>query len=782
MAAKYPDRQRPPGLFEGRPALKALVVYSTGIIIGNYLPLAPIAVLFLTISVAVSAGIFHFRSCHQTTTILLYISLLLCGTAQYKIASSGFPPTHVGKIAESGNTVTIIGEIVEEPDIRTDKTYLVVEVDSLTWRKRDLQSSGRIRIKIKELSTSFSFRDRVKFTGNLFIPGGPRIPGGFDYAMYLINREIFGMIVLSRGDDIKIIEKPSPPWWRSFDEFFVNNMVAPVRKTLLDGYKKYLPSDQAFLLAGFVLGEKRNIPENIDKLFKDTGTFHLMAVSGSNVAVVVGFFLIILYPLNRRLKLILLLSVIIFFSFLTRNEPSVVRASVMAAVGLIGYTRQKNADTIGLLGFAGLLLLIWQPLWLFNIGFQLSVAACAGILYFLPKFHIKSKYKKYRLKWCLKWVYLTLVTTISAQIAVLPLTAEYFNRLPIAGILANVPMIALAGILTIAGLIFLPFILLGDAIAVIFAWPVKLLMSIIFPLLGFFTDLPMAVINIGSPGICKLVIFYCFLYVLSEWVFNKRLSIKGLIVSLAALSGLTWTTYFTGPAPESLTFIDCGQDRAVLFCTSDKKNYLWYDCHEENNCDQIEFSLLPFLHKQGIDHIDTIFTINKDKILAAASEIKVGNILRSDELIGTDRYSIIGGNQYLSLESILNNRVKFVWFKSDNNSEPLDDGYYYELETAGGVCILAGGLSPYFADRLKQPALILELPWSVQPYGIVFDNLKDYPPGLLVFSPDKGGSPVIRDKRKLTYMIDRTKAASIVGSFRIRFENGQVKEDYMIKR
>jgi len=76
---------------------------------------------------------------------------------------------------------------------------------------------------------------------------------------------------------------------------------------------------------------------------------------------------------------------------------------------------------------------------------------------------------------------------------------------------------------------------------------------------------------------------------------------------------------------------------------------------------------------------------------------------------------------------------------------------------------------------------LLELPWTVQPYGVIFENLKEHTPGLLVFSPGKGRYSAIRDRQNLTYMNDNVLATSIIGTFRIRFCNDQAKIDYMIE-
>jgi len=267
----------------------------------------------------------------------------------------------------------------------------------------------------------------------------------------------------------------------------------------------------------------------------------------------------------------------------------------------------------------------------------------------------------------------------------------------------------------------------------------------------------------------------------SELFFAKRFSLNGTFIILAALSGLIWISYLKGPKTETLTFIDCGPDRAVLYNSNEGENYLWYDCHEDSLCRQIELNLLPYLYKGGISRIDTVFTEERQAFCTVMSELEIGGIVNPDDLVDIDGFTSEGTGQRNLVESILNKRVKFVCYKSDNNIEPLKDGYYFKLETEGGVCLLAGVVSPHLADRLWQSVFLLELPWSVQPYGVVFENLKKYTPGLLVFSPGKGRYSAIRDRQNLTYMNDEILATSIIGTFRIRFCDDQVKIDYMIE-
>jgi competence protein ComEC len=770
-----------PGMFTNRPALVAAFAYSLGICLGIYLKATLAIVISLLLVVGFAGLYFHLKRKANIAAVFLYSALILCGLLQYRLAVDNFPPSHIKKIAENGGNTAVIGKIVEEPDIRIDKTYLTIEVDSLMWRKRQFASSGKILIKINQPTNAFSFGDYVKLDGYLFSPGEARVPGGFDYARYLANDEIFAMMVLENEKEIEIRNPKADQSFWQFDRHFINGVISPLRKIYIDGYHKYLPSELASLLAGLTLGEKRDISPEIARLFSDTGTLHLMAVSGSNVAIVAGFFIWALAWANRRARIIITLGAVIFFSFLTRNEPSVVRATVMAAVGLIGYYRKRNADMMGLLGFAGLIILIWRPLWLFSVGFQLSIAASAGIIYFVPKFDSKVNLKRGLLSKILRILVAAVVTTVAAQIAVLPITAQYLQRLPMAGLIANLPMILLAGILTIAGILFLPFILIGGVAGSIYATLLNWMLSIIQPLLGFFANLPYAVIDINPPGVLKIIAFFAISYFISEYIFIRRISIKAGLVTATVFVASLALYFIKGPAEESLSFIDCGVDRAVLYHTAKGHNYLWYDCHEEDSCQQFNQVLIPYLGIAGINEIDTVFTGNRTKIGNLSKRRSIGNILQYADLKYGDKADTLAVNPYLIREFILTDNVNVGQILSDNNKELITGGIFFNLNMAGGKCVLAGNMVSLLADGAIMPAALIELPWSVQPYGIVYEKLKINQPQIIVFSPGNYQSVSIGKRAQLTYLSERVWATSLVGSFRVRFEESNIRIDHMVE-
>lgn len=766
------------GLFSRRPALTAFVFYAGGILLGSIVPEMPYYFLAAAIFLSIAALALHLKQISRAASRILLLTVSVVGIAQYQMAVTGFPPTHIGRLAKYGGNFDVTGEIVEEPDIRTGKTYLTVEVDSVVWRGRAFASSGRMLLKIGEGTSKFGYGERIRFSGSLFAPGQNRVPGGFNYAGYLSSREIFAMMVLPEPSRVKVFDKSDGQGLR-VDRYFINKFVVPIREYLLDGYYRYLSPKRAALLGGFVLGERKDIPEEVAQLFSDTGTLHLMAVSGSNVAIVAGFCLWLMKRISRGLRIMITILVLVIFSFLTRNEPSVMRATIMAIIGLLGFSQSRNPDYLGLLGFAGLILLIIKPLWLFNIGFQLSMLASAGIIYGVPIYQRLFSRPKNFLTKVMLGMGVIFAVTLAAQLAVLPLMAYYFDRLPMMGLLANLPMATIAALLTIGGLMFLPFLFLGDLAAKIAAIPLEILLSFIEPLLAFFRNLPGGLMKISPPSVPIVMIYFCSAYLLSQSIFYKRFSFKSAIVGLSALALAIWSSNLYGGRQLSMTFVDCGDDRAVLFSSADGRNYLWYDCHEYENCRQLDLSLLPYLRHMGINRIDTLFTGQEELAAKIASEVNVKGVIHRETVV--ENYRLNGGES--PSELILNDLVNIGLFHSDNNSGSLESAacYKVKLQPAGSVGMLAGDISPENAADIISSSRIIELPWSVQPYGRVAKKLTEVRPDILIFSPDRFRTAMTRKREQLTYLENITWSTSMAGTFRLRFDSDRLFVDYMIE-
>jgi competence protein ComEC len=204
-----------------------------------------------------------------------------------------------------------------------------------------------------------------------------------------------------------------------------------------------LPDRHRALLAGLTLGDERGQPAELAADFRASGLTHLLAVSGQNLV----FILAVAGPLLRRLgiwpRFVAAVALVVGFAFLTRFEPSVVRAAAVAAVALWASTAGRPSGGLRHLALAVCGLLVVDPLLTRSVGFRLSVTACLGVLLLAPPIVARLPGPR--------WVREALGMTAGAQLAVAPVLVPTFGAMPIAALPANVAAAPLAGALMVWG-------------------------------------------------------------------------------------------------------------------------------------------------------------------------------------------------------------------------------------------------------------------------------------------------------------------------------------------
>jgi competence protein ComEC len=205
-----------------------------------------------------------------------------------------------------------------------------------------------------------------------------------------------------------------------------------------------LPTKERALVAGFLLGDTRDLDHGVLEQFRAAGLSHLLAVSGANVA----FVLALLGPFLRRAprggRVALTLVVLAVFGAMTRWEPSVLRACAMAACAVVAVHVGRPAAGIRLLSLAVTVLLLVDPFLLRSVGFQLSCGASAGIALLAVPFARRLRGPA--------WLRESLATTAAAQVGVAPVLLPVFGSMPLVALPANLLAVPLAGPLTTWGL------------------------------------------------------------------------------------------------------------------------------------------------------------------------------------------------------------------------------------------------------------------------------------------------------------------------------------------
>jgi competence protein ComEC len=241
---------------------------------------------------------------------------------------------------------------------------------------------------------------------------------------------------MARVDAVELLDfdGPRPPHLRAANE---------LRKVVLSG-SAGLPATERGLVSGFLLGDTRAIPDPVLESFRAAGLSHLLAVSGANVAFSLALVAPMLRRLSRTLRLAATLAVLALFGAMTRWEPSVLRACVMAAVAVLAVHLGRPAQTTRVLAVAVSGLLVLDPFLVHSVGFQLSCAASLGIAVLAAPIARRLRGPV--------WLRETIAASAAAQLGVAPVLVPVFGSMPLVALPANLLAVPIAGPLTTWGL------------------------------------------------------------------------------------------------------------------------------------------------------------------------------------------------------------------------------------------------------------------------------------------------------------------------------------------
>jgi competence protein ComEC len=282
--------------------------------------------------------------------------------------------------------------------------------------------------------------------------------------------------LLSANHSILTLSFPKIESVKNSENYFLA-IINSIRQKIIVDFQSILPKDSAALLLGIVFGIKVDFSKTFLANLKTVGVMHVIAASGMNVTMVGGFFFYLFsLLLKRQWAIFLSVTGILFYDCLAGFQASIVRASVMAIIAFSAQVLGKQRDGLYALCLTALLMLFWQPNYLTDVGFQLSFVSTLGILV-IPRF----------LKRFENGITSDLITTISAQIATLPILVSGFGVYSLWSIVVNalvlwtVPILMiLGGLAAILAFVFkplaiillylcLPFLLFFEAVTNFFA-------------------------------------------------------------------------------------------------------------------------------------------------------------------------------------------------------------------------------------------------------------------------------------------------------------------------
>jgi competence protein ComEC len=341
--------------------------------------------------------------------------------------------------------------IVEYPSEQPDRTSFLVQPENLP---------GRIQVFYYHPNGSYEdlrYGDELRLAAPLQIPWDF---DGFNYREYLLSHDIWAIGTTWSARDIDIIKRDQGDPVLQWGYETRNRLFA-----LID---QNLENPASGLLKSLILGDRSSLEDGVETSFRDAGVLHVLAVSGLNIGIFIALFwgIFRLFRVSFTAKYLLLIPVVLIYLILVGWKVSLVRATLMfgfVALGWLiaerGWILKSWIDPLQGLSLAALIILIVTPQALYDVSFQLSFAATAGILialdFILPRFHdwkerfsygwkIKSTLLRNLLVRSAEWIFSLCAISIAAQIAVAPILAMQFHRIYLATLLANLVVVPLA--------------------------------------------------------------------------------------------------------------------------------------------------------------------------------------------------------------------------------------------------------------------------------------------------------------------------------------------------
>jgi competence protein ComEC len=471
---------------------------------------------------------------------------------------------------------------------------------------------------------------------------GARTPGEFDYGRYLALNGIQGFVTIRDTNSIFLLSRS--------DSFSFSDLAGRAQKNIYKVFDRFHGQGEASFLKGVVFGYRGDLSAEVKQAFMDTGTIHILAVSGSNVVVVALIFysLVGFFRVSSRVATALTLAGLLWYMVITGLSPSVIRATIMAGSILLGTVLGRKGDVYNSLAFAALIMLIWDPLYLLDVGFQLSFAAVLSIVYFYPKLEplidrLPGKFFRFKL---VDSTLKLFAVSIAAQLGTLPFTAYYFGRVSLISVLANLVVVPMSSLNTLLGFATLGSMYISGWCASCYAALNDLLVSFLLRFVMWSARVPFAYVETLGNGPLVAVAYYGLVAVLFN-IQNPRLIVRVACVLLSVVS----LTVYVGAFNQSvelftMTAIDVGQGDAILLESPNGRRVLVDTGPTYGQGDVGQKIIVPYLKKRGIRTLDAIVLSHPhdDHIGGCVSllqTLSVGVLIVADTAPVTKSYAVL---------------------------------------------------------------------------------------------------------------------------------------------
>jgi competence protein ComEC len=577
----------------------------------------------------------------QSVTWLLAVLFFIVGMLRF-IHADAFAINDVSRY--EGERITVYATIEETPHVtylaqgKSRISYILAIDEAQAKNTKKETASGKLYLYARQANQERVFKagDKIKVTAEVIALHGYNNPGQYDSVAAAHLQGIRGRMSVSSNAIHLVSENHS--FWKEIMERW--------RIAIISNIERVMPPSHKAILVGMLFGGYGGIPRDVVADFATTGIVHILSVSGSHIALVVGVITVLGTGIFRRFtfadQLIPLFAAlfITLYAVFCGLTPPVLRSLIMGLIGLGAVCLNREKDAAVALCLSVLGMLIYQPALIYDLSFQLSFTATAGLVFLNAK---TVKMLESTIPLCLAR---PLAVTIAAQVGVFPFIAWHFNSFSLSSFVANLFIVPIIEGIVILGLFGAFSSMIVGVVGAICLVTCSLMISLVLQLTEWLADMPVAKLYVPSIGLAGSIIYY----VLVSWVYGYKpknmLSLRetverwpqrsAVVVLMLVFCILVYRVY---PAPLSVHFIDVGQGDAALIITPHGRVILvdtGGTLGESTDFDIGYRVLLPYLRHYGVLTIDYLFLTHGHQDHAGgaagiAGEIPIKHIMLSRE-------------------------------------------------------------------------------------------------------------------------------------------------------
>lgn len=534
------------------------------------------------------------------------------------------------------NNLKLTAKVISVPtNINRNKTKFYAKVISA---KTDNENYDNLKAKtLVTINDDEDKYEKIKIGDTLLMEGSVRIPqpsknpSQFDYARYLQFKNTFSLFYVN--DNWEILSEANDTTGK------ILSRLNDTRNRILKIHSQNIKPPMIQVLGGIIFGDDAVNPDDDTKTsFINSGIFHILAASGMNVTLIFGiwFFIAKTIKLNHKFSIAIGILLILFYTCMTGFGPPIIRATIMLTLILIGRLLDRKTSTMALLFMVAFIMLLFSPLMLFDIGFQMSFLVTFALVLTSPLLNFNFKFK------FLNYISGICIIPFIAQIFAAPLQMYYFNTFTMYSLFANILIVPVLSIVSFLGFIssllaIFPYI--ANKVCIIADYILNPLLIYIVEIANFFSKLPNSVIYLKKPYLIQILLYFSIIILIIVMLRFKLKTKKHIfVVSSLILVFMCTFIQIQNKNPEIIFFSVENADAILI--KSPQNEYFIIDSGKmpyKTSSSQAKNIIIKYLTDKGIKNINSYIITHFDSDHAGGT-IDLINNLKIDKIYTIDNY------------------------------------------------------------------------------------------------------------------------------------------------